>query len=225
MQLLPDISIDQKLKAASPNLTLGVVCSSVTVSKYDSSLWREIEHQSVKINSQINIEAISDILQFKELRSLYRSLGKDPTRYRGSAEALIRRVLQGKGLYKINTIVDINNLVSLETFHSVGSYNLAKLNPPITFRIGKLGESYKGIGKDNINIADLPVFADQLGPFGSPTSDSERAMVIPDTKQIMMMIISCTGLQNLSKQLHRVANLLSMYAHAPKEKIQIYVVD
>ena len=85
-----------------------------------------------------------------------KNLGKDLSRYRGSAEALLRRVLSGKGMYKINTVVDINNLVSLKTFHPIGSYDLEKIKAPLTFRAGRPGESYKGIGKEVINVEQLP---------------------------------------------------------------------
>jgi DNA/RNA-binding domain of Phe-tRNA-synthetase-like protein len=122
-------------------------------------------------------------------------------------------------------VVDINNLVSLETLHSTGSYNLTNLKPPIVFRIGRHGESYKGIGKDFINIAELPVFADEHGPFGSPTSDSERAMITMDTKDILIVIIAFTGSRNLPEQLRRTVNLLCTYAQASEENIQTFIVE
>jgi len=218
------ISVDQELKNVAPDLTLGVACASVSVSKCDGSLWKEIERRIAEITSQIKLETIGDLPEFKALRDVYRALGKDPTRYRGSAEALARRILQGKCLYQINTVVDINNLVSLETLRSVGSYNLANLKPPLVFRIGEMGEMYRGIGKDIVNIAKLPVFSDELGPFGSPTSDSERAMITIDTRDLMMVIISFTGSSQLQRQLGRVADLLRTYAKATEEDIETFMV-
>ncbi|NLX99585.1 MAG: hypothetical protein GXY83_25905 [Rhodopirellula sp.] len=75
----------------------------------------------------------------KALRDAYRALGNDPTRYRGSNEALVRRISQGKELYRVNTVVDINNLVSLQTLHSVGTFDMEHVSPPITFCIGQPG--------------------------------------------------------------------------------------
>lgn len=219
------ISIDQQLKKIAPNLVLGVVFTSVRVTKNSPSLWKEINKRIKEISSEITMESLYDVSQIKALRGAYKAIGKDPTRYRGSQEALVRRILQGKGLYQINTIVDINNLVSLETLHSVGVYNIDNLKPPIVFRIGKPGESYKGIGKDVINIAELPLFADEIGPFGSPTSDSERAMITMDTKNVMIVIISFTGQECLRGQLQRTANLLCDYAGAPREKIETIIVE
>lgn len=157
------ISIDPQLKEITPNLVLGVVSATVQVTKNSPQLWKEINKRIKELQLTITLESLYNIPQIKALRDAYKALGKDPTRYRGSQEALVRRILQGKGLYQINTIVDINNLVSLETLHSVGSYNIDNLKPPIVFRIGKPGESYKGIGKEIVNVVDLPVFADEKG--------------------------------------------------------------
>lgn len=221
-----NISIDQKLKELAPNLTLGVVLAfSVSVSKHDISLFKEIRRRSNEIISKIKLETIHDIRELKALRDTYRTLGKDPTRYRGSSEALVRRILQGKDVYQVNTVVDINNLVSLETLHPIGSYNLSELKSPIIFRIGEPGEIYKGIGKDKINIAGLPVLADQIYPFGSPTSDSERTMITLDTKDVMMVIISFTGAHHLTRQIQRIASLLCLYAKASKERIEMFTVE
>ncbi len=126
----------------------------------------------------------------KALRDAYRALGNDPTRYRGSNEALVRRITQGKELYRVNTVVDINNLVTLETLYSAGTFDFDHLQPPITFRIGQPGESYSGIGRGEIRLEGLPVFADSIGPVGSTTSDSERAMVRLETTRILMVFIS-----------------------------------
>jgi len=219
------ISIDQQLKKVVPKLVLGVVFTSVRVTKNSSSLWREINKRVKEISSEITMESLYNIPQIRALRDAYKAIGKDPSRYRGSQEALVRRILQGKGLYQINTVVDINNLVSLETLHSVGSYDVDNLNPPVVFRIGKPKESYRGIGKEIINVTDLPLFADETGPFGSPTSDSERAMITLNTKKAMIVIISFTGQDHLRGQLQRATNLLCDYAGALKEKIETMIVE
>jgi DNA/RNA-binding domain of Phe-tRNA-synthetase-like protein len=219
------ISIDPQLKKIAPNLVLGAIFANVRVTRISPQLWKEIEKRIKEIRSTITLESLHEIPQIKALRDAYKAIGKDPTRYRGSQESLIRRILQGKGLYQINTVVDINNLISLETFHSVGSYDVDNLEPPIVFRIGKEGESYKGIGKEIVNVADLPVFADQIGPFGSPTSDSERAMITLNTKKVMMVIISFTGKEHIKNQLKRITNLLCNYANASEEGVETRIIE
>lgn len=207
------ISIGQKLKKAAPHLRLGIVLATIEVTRHNKSLWQEID-VCIRNISKIKLEKVPHFAQIKGLRDAYKSLGKDPVRYRGSSEALLRRIIKGKGLYKVNTVVDINNLVSLETMHSIGVYNLDNITSPIIFRVGAPGECYKGIGKEIINIAELPVFADEMGSFGSPTSDSERAMITEETKKIMMIVIAFSKDSKLKESLTRVVSLLRKYANA-----------
>ena len=206
------LSIAPKLRAIVPDLALGCISASVTVEKHNEQLWREIDRHLAHLIATIKPEQISTVPQIAAMRSAYKALGKDPSRYRGSAEALLRRVLSGKGLYQINSVVDINNLISLESLHPAGTYDLEKITPPIELRVGRAGESYKGIGKDLINIESLPVFADVAGPFGSPTSDSERGMVSVETKKVLMVVFSFTGTEGLEQGMQRAGDLLRRYS-------------
>ena len=209
--MLPEFSIHAALKALAPNLALGCISATVTVEKHNEALWREIDQHLAQLAATINPEQINTAQQIAAMRSAYKALGKDPSRYRGSAEALLRRVLSRKGLYKINSVVDINNLVSLESLNPAGIYDLEKITSPIAFRIGAVGESYKGIGKDLINIESLPVFADPEGAFGSPTSDSERAMVRLETSKVLMVVFSFIGPEGLERWIARADELLRQY--------------
>ena len=220
--MLPDISIHPALKALAPDLMLGCISARVSVEKHNEELWREIDQHLTHLSSTIKPDQINSIPQIAAMRSAYKALGKDPSRYRGSAEALLRRVLAGKGLYQINSVVDINNLVSLESLNPAGAYDLEKITPPIELRIGAAGENYKGIGKDLINIESLPVFADAAGPFGSPTSDSERAMVTLQTRKVLMVVFSFTGPQGLEHWVSRASELLRRYCGG--EEIETSVV-
>src|SRR6266852_1730621 len=151
-------------------------------------------------------------LEVLATRSAYKALGKDPARYRGSAEARLRRVISGKGLPQINAVVDVMNLVSVESRLPVGLYDLALVSGDIVFRAGREGEGYKGIGKYDLNLEGLPVFCDALGPHGSPTSDSERTMVTSETKQVLAIIISFGGNEGLGKDAQRMVGLFEQYA-------------
>ena len=141
--------------------------------------------------------------------------------------------MQDKGLYKINNVVDTNNLISIETGYSVGSYDLAIIQGDIIFRIGKEGEQYQGIGKELINIEKLPVFADDIGAYGSPTSDSMRAMITENSEVILTALISFDGKNGLEESVELAKKYLVRYANAEnirsiivwrKLKIEIYRV-
>jgi len=141
-------------------------------------------------------------------------LGKDPSRYRGAAEALVRRLISGRRLYKINNVVEINNLISLQCLHPVASYDAERIDGEVRFRLGHRCESYKGIGKEIINTEDLPVFADNLGAFGSPTSDSERTMIRPNTLMIVIAIMSFMVPAHLEVHIESACALLRVFAGA-----------
>ncbi|MTI65815.1 MAG: hypothetical protein FH753_04355 [Firmicutes bacterium] len=215
-----DIKISKELKEISKNVTLGCVKAKVDIEKSDENLLKEIE-RVINITKGIDIDEINELLQIKEIRNVYKSLGKDPSRYRASSESLLRRIIKDKGLYRINNIVDINNLLSISSFYSVGTYDIDKLKPPIIFTYGKDKDTYDAIGKGNINIENLPVFKDEIGYFGSPTSDSKRSMIKNETKNILMMIISF-GDENVEKYLEYAKKLLVRYANA--EDIEMKIV-
>jgi DNA/RNA-binding domain of Phe-tRNA-synthetase-like protein len=204
------LEIDRELKQQCPGLKIACVHGSVQVASSPQELLDILNARASELRSQA-AEA-SAYPEIAATRQAYKTLGKEPSRYRNSAEALLRRVTSGKGLYFINTLVDINNLVSLESLMPVGTYDLAKITPPLVFREGKSSESYKGIGKDVLNISDLPVLADKGGPFGSPTSDSERAMITASTTGFAMMIISFSGKADLPMWASRAVELVRRYA-------------
>lgn len=213
-----NIQIAKQLKDIC-NVNIGCIFYKTNVIKTTEELWNYMDNDIIaKIQKSFTLENLSDQINIKNSREAYKSLGKEPSRYRVSSEALIRRILQGKGLYKINNVVDTNNLISIETGYSVGSYDLDKIQGNISFRIGKDGEEYEGIGKEMINIAKLPVFADDLGAYGSPTSDSKRTMITEETQNVLTVLISFNGMEGLEKSLDQAKHYLIQYANAEEVK-------
>jgi DNA/RNA-binding domain of Phe-tRNA-synthetase-like protein len=206
------ISIDPELKTKSPRIALGVATASVHVGDSPAELLEAMTEAEAKINGLPEPRAVLESPPVVATRAGYRALGKDPARYRGSAEALLRRVLSGKNLPHINVVVDIINLVSVHSRLSIGLYDLDKVEGDIAFRAGRASESYKGIGKYDLNLEDLPLFSDALGPHGSPTSDSERTMVTPQTTRVAAILISFGGSENLDRWLQMLGDLFQKYA-------------
>jgi DNA/RNA-binding domain of Phe-tRNA-synthetase-like protein len=217
------IAIAPDIKAACPTLALGLITAPACVCADDNELWTEIATRTDDVRQSIRLDDVSGLAEIKALRAAYRAAGKDPARYRGSQEALLRRILKGVGLYRVNTIVDINNLVSIESRHSLGTYDVDRLVGEVTFRIGRPGETYKGIGKDELNLDCLPVYADAEGPFGSPSSDSQRAMITADTRRILMVVTAFSGRDGLHEAVDRAVALLRRYAGA--EAIETAIVE
>jgi DNA/RNA-binding domain of Phe-tRNA-synthetase-like protein len=206
------VSIDGELKARCPRTALGCVSASVEAGEAPAGLGDELRACEERIVKLPEPRAVLEATQILATRAAYKALGKDPARYRGSAEALLRRVIAGKGLPKINVVVDASNLVSVESRMSIGLYDLEHVSGDIVFRAGRAGETYKGIGKYDLNLEGLPVFCDALGPHGSPTSDSERTMVTASTKKVIAVIISFGGAEGLDRWTERLGALFALYA-------------
>jgi len=208
------VTIDEMLKAKCPRTALGCVTSRVEAPVSAVALIDEMQARVQEILKLPEPRVILESPQITATRAAYKALGKDPARYRGSAEALLRRVIAGKDLPQINAVVDVINLVSVESRLPIGLYDVAHVSGDIVFRAGRAGETYKGIGKYDLNLEGLPVFCDGLGPHGSPTSDSERTMVTSETKHVLAVIVSFGGQDGLERWTQRLVELFERYASA-----------
>ena len=208
------VTIDEDLKEKCPRTALGCIRAQVEAPVSPGALLDELRAREQEILRLPDPRAVLESPQILSTRAAYKALGKDPARYRGSAEALLRRIIAGKGLPQINAVVDVINLVSVESRLPIGLYDRARVSGDILFRAGRPSETYKGIGKYDLNLEGLPVFCDALGPHGSPTSDSERTMVTTETKHVLAIIISFAGKDSLEPWTQRTTQLLTKYASA-----------
>jgi DNA/RNA-binding domain of Phe-tRNA-synthetase-like protein len=208
------IAINDELKKKCPGVALGCVTAEVRAGETPTALSEELKSREEQILRLPDPRVVLESSAVLSTRVAYKALGKDPARYRGSAEALLRRVIANKGLPRINAVVDVINLVSVESRLPVGLYDLAAVSGDIVFRAGRAAETYKGIGKYDLNLEGLPLFADAIGPHGSATSDSERTMVTESTKSIIALIVSFGGAADLPRWMQRMCELLTLYAAA-----------
>ncbi len=208
------VSVSKELKAVVPGLTLSCIECDVEVHEENVELWAEIEQQISALAASLKVENISRLPAIAASRRGYKACGKDPARYRLSAEALLRRIVNGKGLYRVNNVVDLLNLVSISTGFSIGGYDADKISGDVVFGVGKKNEPYEGIGRGILNIESLPVFRDNAGAFGTPTSDSVRTAVTSETVRFLMIIIGFGNLPELDEAAASAVNLLEKYAFA-----------
>lgn len=208
------ITIDNALKQLWQDAVLGCIQCKVTVQESPKELLEEIEAYS-KILQQ-TIEKVPDLPKrdkISQTRSAYKAFGKEPSRYRNSAEAMCRRILQGKGLYQINNVVECNNLFSIKSGYSLGAYDVQKIDGPVIWRVAEEGAHYQGIGKDQINVEFLPVFCDNQGPFGNPTSDSVRTRITEAAEEILMVIFGFSGTAHMEEDLQELCSVLAKYCN------------
>jgi DNA/RNA-binding domain of Phe-tRNA-synthetase-like protein len=208
------IDFTDDIKVKIPKLQLGCIQCDLKIEPASADLLEHISTTLAKIESTLQVAEINKIPTIQSSRKGYKTLGKEPSRYRLSAEALLRRVVKGKGLYHINNAVDALNLVSAKTGYSIGGYDVDKIDGTISLGIGKTNEPYEAIGRGQLNIEFLPLFRDQKGAFGSPTSDSVRTMVTPDTKRFLMLFFNFGGHDSLAETLTETIALFEKYVGA-----------
>lgn len=209
-----NITIDSQLKAVWQQAALGCVQCRVVVQPSSRQLLEAIDIVCRRLMDTMSIEQIKSREHIAQTRACCKALGKDVKRYRNSAEALHRRVLQGKGLYQINNVVDVNNLLSLDSGYSLGSYDLEQLEGDIVWKSAGEGVHYRGIGKEAVNIEFLPVLSDRQGFFGNPNSDSTRAMITPQTTRLLMCVFGFGGAQPMQPMLEQMCDALQTYCGA-----------
>lgn len=208
------ISIDPTLQAACPELVLGLLEAQVHVEPERKDLWTFIDAELNGFAEWLKDHPIKQRPTIAATRTAYKACGKEPSRYRPSAEALSRRIAQGKGLYRVNNVVDSLNLVSVKSGYSIGGFDLDQTQGPIRLAIAGEGLPYEAIGRGALNIAFFPTLFDETGPFGTPTSDSVRTMVRPETKRFLMVFYAFGGADGLQDWLDQSASWLSEYASA-----------
>ena len=208
------ITIGEEIYAVCPAFCFASIEAKVKNTPYNRELWNEIETFSASFRETHRMGDIKKRIPIHATRQTYKALGKDPNRYRPSAEALCRRIVKGIELYRINTLVDLINLLSLKTGYSIGGFDADKIRGNLTLGVGKAGEKFEGIGRGLLNIEGLPVYRDEQGGIGTPTSDEERTKIDSNTSRLLMIINAYSGKQGLPEAVDYGVELLKKYAHA-----------
>jgi len=217
-----EIVISDEIRNKLPSLILGVIEIEVDTKPAVPEVKDVLENRAKELEKELTPEIIREMDTVKANKDAYRRLGKDPNRYRPASESLLRRVANGKGLYFINNVVDILNLISIDTGYSICGYDADKISGDrIVLGIGEKDEPYEGIGRGTLNIENLPVFRDAAGAFGTPTSDSVRTMVTEDTTHFLMIIIAFGDEQKLKETMEKSVELYRNYAGGKNEKLTI----
>lgn len=168
------------------------------------------------INDYQNICELKDIVNYgkiKNARDGYKKLGKDPSHTRLACEALLRRVIKNKSLYRINDIVDLGNILSIMTQRSICVVDKDKVIGDVYIRIGTKEDVYETINRGILNVENIPLYTDEISFFGNPTSDTPRTMITKETKSILVMMI-CFDQENLEQDRKLLIELYQKYANA-----------
>lgn len=209
------VSISDEVQEVCPDLHVLVIACDVKNTVSDEQLWKEITDEEITVRASMKLEEINKWQPVFATRQAYKRLGKDPNRYRPSAEALRRRILRELPLYKVDTLVDLINLLSIRSGYSIGGFDASKIvGNELILGVGREGENYQGIGRGDLNIAGLPVYRDILGGIGTPTSDEERTKISLDTSRLLMIINGYSGEDGLEAAGRYGVDLLKRYVSA-----------
>lgn len=217
------ITVSEEIRSRCPEYRGAAVYAEVTNTPFSEGLWQEIEAFTAELRATETTDSIKQQPVIAATREAYKRCGKDPSRYRPSAEALRRRLMRGLELYRIDTLVDLINLVSLRTGHSIGGFDADKIQGnQLELGIGKADESFEGIGRGPLNIEGLPVYRDAAGGIGTPTSDHERTKMDVGTTHILAIINGYNGEAGLQEAAEMTQDLLLKYAGAQGISIHYY---
>lgn len=223
METAPELSLtmDEALRGA---LALGLLqADDIRLEPVPAAFDRECVEVCARIESQNAGRPPAEIAGVAETRALFHRLGVDPTKTRPSSEALLRRVVQGKGLPRVNLAVDVCNLCSLEHQLPLGLYDRQNVHGTVQARAGQEGEGYAGIRKQRVNLAGRLLLADDEGPFGAPTSDSERTSVRETTTRLLVVVFCPVerAEQQLSAMLEQLTDRLTRHASARVNAVRV----
>ena len=213
-----------EIKIALPGVKLGVLeADAVRVILVEPGLAARMDEVCERKRREFTVETLAEDAEIRAVRAMFREWGMDPSKYRPASEALLRRVVQGKGLYRVSNVVDAANLGSVETGWPYGCYDRGRIRAPIAFRHGARGERYEGIGKKVWHLEGRPVLADPEGPFGSPISDSTRSMVTEATRDVLVVIYAPKAAPDarVEKALAQLSQRLAEFAGAQADRTEI----
>lgn len=207
-----NITVSEEIKKACPGFKGAAVYAEVTNTAFCEGLWKEIDDFTQELTTTTQTDDIKLQPAIAATREAYKRCGKDPSRYRPSAEALRRRLMRGLALYQIDTLVDLINLVSLRTGYSIGGFDADKIDgSDLELGIGRAEEPFEGIGRGVLNIEGLPVYRDRVGGIGTPTSDNERTKMGLETRHILAIVNGYSGQEGLKEAGEMIQELLMKY--------------
>ena len=209
-----NISVSSVIAQNCPDLQIGVIEANACNSLTPERLWNELQEEASRIASEYTTASLTQRPAISATRQAYRCFGKDPARYRVSSEALCRRAIRGLELYRINTLVDLINIVSMHSGYSIGGFDADCIKGNLTLGVGQADDIFHGIGRGALNIEGLPVYRDNIGGIGTPTSDEERTKMTLETKHILICINAYAIEMPLEDCLSYTSQLLTQYAFA-----------
>ncbi|HOC98049.1 MAG TPA: phenylalanine--tRNA ligase beta subunit-related protein [Bacilli bacterium] len=208
------ITVDKSISDLLPDFNTLAFIMDVEIkesSKELKGLLKELEIEVQKVCP--TLEDVLKVPLIDEARNAYRTLGKDPSRYKVASESLLRRIVKDRGLYLINNAVDAGNALSIILKRNTAVLDYDKIVGDVIIRKGRTDDLFFGIGRGKLNVSNIPVYVDEVGPFGSSTSDSERTMITNKTKKLLVFVV-CFSYTEVDKAIEITKEIYEKYVNA-----------
>lgn len=218
-----ELKFEDIIREKAPGLTVALVEADITNPETQDELWNQITTVALRLKDSYEMEMVNKRPAIAATRTAYKAFGKEPNRYRPSAEALTRRAVKGLELYRTLAVIDLVNLVSLATGHSIGAFDRDHIEgDTLTLGVGREGEPYEAIGRGQLNIQGLPVWRDKIGGVGTPTSDNDRTKLSPETRRLVMTVNMYSDEPSAEETVGMITELLARYASATNITTRLY---
>lgn len=218
-----ELKFEDIIREKVPGLTVALVEADITNPETQDELWNQITTVALRLKDSYEMEMVNKRPAIAATRTAYKAFGKEPNRYRPSAEALTRRAVKGLELYRTLAVIDLVNLVSLATGHSIGAFDRDHIEgDTLTLGVGREGEPYEAIGRGQLNIQGLPVWRDKIGGVGTPTSDNDRTKLSPETRRLVMTVNMYSDEPSAEETVGMITELLARYASATNITTRLY---
>lgn len=218
-----ELRFEKVISDKAPALIVALIEADITNRPTPDALWHQISIVAERLRTSYEMNMVNKRAAIAATRTAYKAFGKEPNRYRPSAEALARRAVKGLELYRTLTVIDLVNLVSLTTGHSIGAFDADMIDgDTLTLGVGREGEPYEAIGRGQLNICGLPVWRDNVGGVGTPTSDNDRTKLSPDTTRLVMTVNMYSDNPTPDDTVDMIVGLLEQYADARNINVRLY---
>ncbi|WHY68182.1 phenylalanine--tRNA ligase beta subunit-related protein [Neobacillus sp. SuZ13] len=218
-----EIKLSEEIIEKIPNFKVGIIVyKNITVAESPQMIRGRLQLFQESIYFDLENKNVTELSGIQEWRNIFKIYGKDPNRYRPSVEALYRRVQKQNFLSSIQSATDINNFFSLQYQVPIGIYDLDNLNGAISIRLGTEEEEYTGLNGRINSLNRLIVSSDNVGAFGSPFVDSDRAPVTFAT-QNALQVIYLRPSTDVEKSMRLTESLMNMFIqiHGGEASFQI----